>query len=404
MALLRTLEAEGQKRQKAKQKRSEERKKEEEARKQREDAERAAIVTEQREKTSQAVSPETSMDVELADSVNNESLLSLMNGVSEDPIDPEDTEERSPAKNKPRKLTSTIAPPKPTAVKHTVKSALKTGFQVDNHIHNFPRVLAEASILLKSDTPVQEFIVNLQELLKNGQLVDQSFAFCAVKDDGRAKKIRESSGVPNNMTLLSAYFKISGAKGRNAFEKQKVFKNNKEVKGELRDPTIYFSFAFASDENPEDVLDRISHEWHRRGGGILKVKELQTFESETILCLFNILTITPKKTILAELKTILEEACKLAQEVDDMNISFDPNDILPNSKLPAIELRILNPKLPGQDTSHFNKLSWKAQASRKVYHVECDSRYASEIKKLTQLAKDTNLVKNMWGKHHTSAK
>jgi hypothetical protein len=347
----------------------------------------------------QAVSPETPMDLELAASVNNESLLSLMNGDLEDTTDPDDAEERSPAKNKPRKLGTTVDPPKPAAEKNTVKSVLKTGFKLDDHVHNHPRVLAEASIQLKSDSPVQEFIVNLQELLKNGQLVDKAFAFCAVKDDGRAKKIRDVSGVPNNMTLLSAYFKISGRKGGNAFEKQKVFKNNKEVKGELRDPTIYFAFAFATDEDPEDVLARICHEWHRRGGGILKVKELQTFESETILCLFNILTLTPKKTILAEYKTILEQALDLAEDLDDMEILFDPNDVVQHSRLPTIELRQLNPKLPGQDTSHFNKLSWKAQASRKVFHVECDSRYSSELKRLTQLAKDTNLVKNMWGKH-----
>ena len=130
-------------------------------------------------------------------------------------------------------------------------------------------------IQIKGDNPVQEFIVSLQDLLKNGQLVDKSFAFCSVKEDGRAKKIRVTSDIPTNMTLLSAYFKISSTKGRNPFEKQKVFKNNKEVKGELRDPTIYFSFAVAADEDPEELIARVSHEWHCRGGNLLKVKELR---------------------------------------------------------------------------------------------------------------------------------
>jgi hypothetical protein len=62
-----------------------------------------------------------------------------------------------------------------TATKHKVKSALKTSFN-DNHVHKFPRVLAEGSVQLNGNTPVQEFIVNLQELLKNGQLVDKTFA------------------------------------------------------------------------------------------------------------------------------------------------------------------------------------------------------------------------------------
>ena len=119
--------------------------------------------------------------------------------------------------------------------------------------------------------------MTLQELLKNSQLLNTAFSFCPVKDDGRVKRISNPSAVPTNMTLLSAFFKISSMKGRNPFEKQKVWKNNKEVKGELRDPTIYFTFAFATDEDPQDLLYRVSHEWHRRDGSLLKLKELQTF-------------------------------------------------------------------------------------------------------------------------------
>ncbi len=153
------------------------------------------------------------------------------------------------------------------------------------------------------------------------------------------------------------------------------------------------------DEEPEDLLARVSHEWHCRGGILLKIKELQTFESETILCIFNIFTSTPKKTILYEFQEILEKAMKEAQEHDSTDFLFDFNDLPANSSLPAIELRLQNPKLPGRDTSHFKKLSWKAQVNRKAYHVECDSCYSVEIKRLTQLAKESNIVKEMWGKH-----
>jgi hypothetical protein len=65
------------------------------------------------------------------------------------------------------------------------------------------------------------------------------------------------------MMLLGAYFKLSSMKGKNPFKKQKVWKNNKEVKGEVRNPVIYFSFTFATDEDPEDLLARVCHKWHR---------------------------------------------------------------------------------------------------------------------------------------------
>jgi hypothetical protein len=43
-----------------------------------------------------------------------------------------------------------------------------------------------------------------------------------------------------------------------------------------------------------------------------------------------------------------------------------------------------------------HKLSWRAQANRKVFHEECDSKYATNIK---QLIKESILETKMWGKH-----
>jgi hypothetical protein len=73
---------------------------------------------------------------------------------------------------------------------------------------------------------VQDFIVNLQELLKNGQFVDKMFAFCPIDLDGTDKKIHETSGIPTNMTMLGANFKIS-SNGKNPFEKQKHWGKDK---------------------------------------------------------------------------------------------------------------------------------------------------------------------------------
>jgi hypothetical protein len=86
------------------------------------------------------------------------------------------------------------------------------------------------------------------------------------------------------MTILSVHFMISSTKNKNPFQKQKVWKNGKEVKGELRNLVIYFSMAIATDEEPEDLLARICHEWCCQGGNMFKVKELQSFESKTVLC------------------------------------------------------------------------------------------------------------------------
>jgi hypothetical protein len=156
--------------------------------------------------------------VATAKAVPTTALLAIMNGdVEEEGVD-KSTDSRSPVKNKPKKTSFTTAKPT-TLMKNKVKSTFKASFS-DTHVNNFSCVLVDASITLKSETPVQEFIIKLQELLKNGWLVDRNFAFCPVKDDGRLKKIQDPTGLPTNMTLLSAYFKMLSNKGWNPFDKQ----------------------------------------------------------------------------------------------------------------------------------------------------------------------------------------
>jgi hypothetical protein len=323
-------------------------------------------------------------------------LVSMMQGGMEVETSEEGKRDgsQSPLKNKQKKTyveTTAAAPP---AVK--VKN-VSTSF--DSHIHKHQRVMVEASIKLTGANPTQEFIVNIQKLLKNGQLVDKSFTFSPVKSDRRDKTIHKTLGVPTNMTMLGAHFKIS-SNGKNPFEKQKVWGNKtKKDKEEFRDPIVYFSFAIAMDEEPKELLARIIHKWQRRGGILLRIKELQSFKSEMALSLFNICTAVPKKFILDKFLTILAQAQSFAQEVDFTKFNWDVEDLPTDSILSAMVIHLQNPKLPGQDTSNYSKLSWRVQANQEVYHVECDRCYAANIKQLAQVAKEANMVTKMWGKH-----
>ncbi len=116
-----------------------------------------------------------------------------------------------------------------------------------------------------------------------------------------------------------------------------------------------------------------------------------------ILSLFNIFTSTNKKILLAELQEIHMEAQSRVQEQDATDFWWSSEDTGPKSTLPAFELCLINPKLPGQDTSHFNNLSWWVQANRKVYHVECDRRFSKDIQRLMHYAKELDLVTKYWG-------
>ncbi len=74
-------------------------------------------------------------------------------------------------------------------------------------------------------------------MLKNGQMVDKNFAFFPVKPDGGTKKIHDPFSVPTNLILLSTHFKISSTKGKNPFEKQKVWKKTMKGKGNSATPS-----------------------------------------------------------------------------------------------------------------------------------------------------------------------
>ncbi len=199
--------------------------------------------------------------------------------------------------------------------------------------------------------------------------------------------------------MLGAHFKIT-SNGRNPFEKQKTWGDKaKKDKEELKDPVVYFSLAIATDEDPEELIARIVHKWQRCSGILLQIKELPSFESKTVLTLFNIYTAVPKKLILDKFLTILGQAQSLEEEEDCSEFNWDTGDLPKNSTLPAMEIFLQNPKLPGQDTSNYNKLSWRVQANHKVYHVECHRRFATDIKWLTQVSKEAGFVTKMWGKH-----
>jgi hypothetical protein len=141
---------------------------------------------------------------------------------------------------------------------------------------------------------------------------------------------------------------------------------------EYKNPVVWFTMAIATDVEPEEVVSRVVHEWHRIGGVQLRVKDLQTFKSKTILACFSVFTQTNKSTLLAELGEILTQAQERAQEINPTDFWWGGKETHENSSLTPIELRLQNPKLPGQDTSHYSKLPWKVQANRKVLHVECD--------------------------------
>ena len=138
------------------------------------------------------------------------------------------------------------------------------------------------------------------------------------------------------------------------------------VKDYLKRPEVYFSFAIYCDNEPEDLLNRISFEWGEMKGRRLQIKELLYFASETPFELYKVYTKGHWKSTMRELTMILEKARNAESRYDNLEEKYESQPI------PPMTFRNNVSELPGQYTSQFNNWSWKSQANCKVLHLEVD--------------------------------
>jgi hypothetical protein len=87
-----------------------------------------------------------------------------------------DPEIRSLSKNKQTNNAPALKPSRTTAA----VSERSVHTKNEKHVYKFSHAVVEASIKLLNYNPFQGFIVALQNLLKNGQLVDPLFAFSPI--------------------------------------------------------------------------------------------------------------------------------------------------------------------------------------------------------------------------------
>lgn len=392
-------------------------KKEEEKKKKEEDAKKKAEAA--RKKAEELAAADDAPDEDInsilqglnaADKLADEVLAEEKEVVEvEDDEEVEEEEEEganSPEKKK-KKTTSSNKRDTPsnlrkgkyaTAAKHLAKEATggtgrKKAVQVSPssapHDHKHKRVIIQGGVELDGEDTYGQFGRRIQSFLTNGQFIDPTLVINSVVQ-GAADDITRNKDVPGNMALLGKHVKISG--GNKGFQPQKVwtkYKENPDGPDEYKVPTVYFSMAISLDHDPEDFLSSLSIEWGRVGGVKLEMKHLQTFNSSTPVAVYLLYNLGHQPTLIKELTTILEEARNIGME-NSMEENWE--------EVPSLTFRLNVPRLPGQDTSAFNKYSRQENMARKVLHVECDTKQENYVKELVQIAKDVGLVEKMWGR------
>jgi hypothetical protein len=55
------------------------------------------------------------------------------------------------------------------------------------------------------------------------------------------------------------------------------------------------------------------------------------------------------------------------------------------------------PRIPGQDTSGFNNLSFQAQMAKRAWHIKVEKAHVERLLKLVADAKSAGHITDMWG-------
>jgi hypothetical protein len=197
-----------------------------------------------------------------------------------------------------------------------------------------------------------------------------------------------------------------GTSGRQIFEPKKKWKDNNKAKPHKDDaeaentntknnPIVYFTFAFATNLNPRNLIDGIRNKWETHGGGKLMVKDLQSHKSKVAFVLYFAFTGTPHKFILRTLRSILQEAADMRLEG---TMTAEDGEEQPITIIPEITIRAQVPCLKGVNTKDFDKLPWHVKENRKALHVEAKPEDIQELKELVQLAKECRILALRLGK------
>ena len=260
------------------------------------------------------------------------------------------------------------------------------------HDHKYKREYVEGSAILSNeDDRHTELTMKLRGLLKEGQKVDPHLIIMPLKEGKTSPVITTPNEVPINQTDLGSNVNVDS---KAVFEKRRPWGKDSDLPEEdWPDPEIWFSFVISSDEPPEDILERIRHEWKKSGGNRLGIKELKTHHPEGSIVLYHMYNQGNEESIVAEGKRILEKA-----KEEEGNNAMGEDFKWAFVDIPEFTLALRVPNIPGQDTSKMNKMTWQMKMMRKAFHMVCDRKQVAQLQDLMAIAKDRNLIAPIWGK------
>ena len=294
------------------------------------------------------------------------------------------------------KYSSVVKTPAPKANKPEPKP----------HYHKHKRIVVEGSIDLgKSsfahlDSNGKKVHHAITILSRNLEMGDE---FCVINHEDPTSKLFIGTGghkVPDNMTRLRSYilnmninqFKEGGGRQQGDALDSLGGKGKKQGGGKV----LYFVCHISCDRDPRKLVENVAFEWMSYGN-MLRVKELQSVETETPIIFYNLSTEVQKATVVEEVNQCL----KLAQERMSNAIDFAGYDWeVAMGDLPEVTIRSNIPRPPkSKSVKETGKLPNYLQNSKRTWHLECSRANTSKVLGLVKYGKKIGIFKEILGPH-----
>jgi hypothetical protein len=147
---------------------------------------------------------------------------------------------------------------------------------------------------LKGEDKHSVYVKQIENLLKDIQLVDPTAIMHAGVESENSKPLGSKAEMNTNITIFLAYAPVGN--NANTFKPKK---NNNKMKGrkgkdesDTLDPSVYPTLIFSSDVDPDTIVSRDTHEFCHAGRFYFCKKQLQCIDSQSPHLLSTISTLS----------------------------------------------------------------------------------------------------------------
>jgi hypothetical protein len=148
--------------------------------------------------------------------------------------------------------------------------------------------------------------------------------------------------------------------------------------------------------DPHELFECVGVEWGRVGGQKVYLKAFSSFNTDVVVMALQGWNCISGETLLDEFRRMFKETKELIN--DQMDLECRTYEDYPRP-IPMFNIRLMNPKLKGEDTTQYQGWPTSKVFKRKAIHIEEEMKEADYIHTVVDAMKNSGIVMKYWGKN-----